>query len=519
MEIYKEIIKWPNCIEILIDINNFKIIHKTYGLFIIKFRSNDNIFTLESNGDINSNHLFRICKIKKQYIIDELFELFFDISNIIKEPFKYCTICANFNFKLLTEPSYCSMDCQKNIYNIWTNNIVSESVQNEITFKFLLETSISAYQSPKKDLIFKPFPPMFKDFNDMDQHIDISINELYNIIKNCQNDNEIINKININYYAFIKYLILSNNFNLKLEVIHQIKKDKLEYGKDIICFEILHNIIKKNKFDTNKPQFLYHGSNIYNWYSIMRNGLKNCSGTSLMANGAAYGNGIYFSDSAQMSNSYSRNIGTSEIRVIGIAQILDKEKYHKGGNVFVIPDEDNVLLKYLIVVPSSGSKYLNEFCNFIHNRESEIINSNGNMLNIVIKRLTKEYNSIKDKYEINIEQKNNNIIWNVIFKKQNFNIYLSIIFGSSFPHDPPFIMINKPTINCKNNDGIYNNGIIFVKNITPKFWNPKNKILDILNEIKDIIDNNQITINNNNNYDYDQVLMNYDDILKINNLY
>lgn len=40
-------------------------------------------------------------------------------------------------------------------------------------------------------------------------------------------------------------------------------------------------------------RFLFHGSGINNWYSIIRNGLRNLSNTGMMTAGAAYGEGIY----------------------------------------------------------------------------------------------------------------------------------------------------------------------------------------------------------------------------------
>ena len=38
---------------------------------------------------------------------------------------------------------------------------------------------------------------------------------------------------------------------------------------------------------------MFHGSGINNWYSIVRNGLRNLSNTGMMTAGAAHGAGIY----------------------------------------------------------------------------------------------------------------------------------------------------------------------------------------------------------------------------------
>jgi hypothetical protein len=47
--------------------------------------------------------------------------------------------------------------------------------------------------------------------------------------------------------------------------------------------------------------FGFHGSSIENWHSILRNGIKNMSGTAGQLNGAAYGNGVYISPTAGKS--------------------------------------------------------------------------------------------------------------------------------------------------------------------------------------------------------------------------
>lgn len=51
--------------------------------------------------------------------------------------------------------------------------------------------------------------------------------------------------------------------------------------------------------------FCFHGSSLENWYSIMRNGLRNLSNSALMTAGAAYGAGIYASSNYQTSFGYT----------------------------------------------------------------------------------------------------------------------------------------------------------------------------------------------------------------------
>lgn len=107
----------------------------------------------------------------------------------------------------------------------------------------------------------------------------------------------------------------------------------------------------------------FHGSRAENWHSILRNGLKNASGTALMVNGAAYGNGIYLSPHSSVSFGYSNvtygsNAAVSEEE----AKFIDVESMfciainevanidiNKSGNIWVQPHEEAVMTRFLFV--------------------------------------------------------------------------------------------------------------------------------------------------------------------------
>mmetsp|Transcript_35822 Transcript_35822/g.63974 ORF Transcript_35822/g.63974 Transcript_35822/m.63974 type:complete len:487 (-) Transcript_35822:1664-3124(-) len=65
---------------------------------------------------------------------------------------------------------------------------------------------------------------------------------------------------------------------------------------------------KQKLFDALKEKhgskFAFHGSPIENWHCILREGLRNHSGTSLQLHGAAYGRGVYLASSAGVSFGY-----------------------------------------------------------------------------------------------------------------------------------------------------------------------------------------------------------------------
>jgi len=123
----------------------------------------------------------------------------------------------------------------------------------------------------------------------------------------------------------------------------------------------------------NRSQFVFHGSPIQNWHSILHNGLVVASGTQKQINGAAYGTGIYLCTDPTYSYRYS--IGhsvtppapmkceeecctkTGAVRyardariVLSICEVVDNPtvlKKHHG--IWVLTDSDYVCVRLLFV--------------------------------------------------------------------------------------------------------------------------------------------------------------------------
>ncbi len=57
----------------------------------------------------------------------------------------------------------------------------------------------------------------------------------------------------------------------------------------------------------------FHGSRTENWHAILRQGVRNMSGTKGQLNGAAYGPGVYVSPTASMSLNYSQAVGRGAV--------------------------------------------------------------------------------------------------------------------------------------------------------------------------------------------------------------
>ena len=124
--------------------------------------------------------------------------------------------------------------------------------------------------------------------------------------------------------------------------------------------------------------FAFHGSAIENWHCILREGLKNVSGTPLQLHGAAHGKGVYFSPQAAVSSGYSKIqplssfvnhdenpnanifISDKEVRIMALCEIIDTD-IRRHGNIWVVPNDKHVIVRFLFVFVPTSSGFAEDF--------------------------------------------------------------------------------------------------------------------------------------------------------------
>lgn len=122
---------------------------------------------------------------------------------------------------------------------------------------------------------------------------------------------------------------------------------KVKYNNPAVCD-------KFDKLMSRSGHMAYHGSSVMNWYSIVYNGLFVAKGAQIV-NGASFGTGIYMSDSSTFSMEYSKR-GSHHNIIIGVFQVSEAiDTFKKSSNIYVIPDETKVCLRYLIYMKAGGS--------------------------------------------------------------------------------------------------------------------------------------------------------------------
>jgi ubiquitin-protein ligase len=105
--------------------------------------------------------------------------------------------------------------------------------------------------------------------------------------------------------------------------------------------------------------FAFHGSAIENWYSILRNGIRNLSNTHLMTAGAAHGVGVYAAENIMTSLGYCRFSSQGEwgfsmlhnppMNCMALVEIINKSNYSKGSNIYVVSNDRDLIIRYLLI--------------------------------------------------------------------------------------------------------------------------------------------------------------------------
>jgi poly [ADP-ribose] polymerase 6/8 len=110
----------------------------------------------------------------------------------------------------------------------------------------------------------------------------------------------------------------------------------------------------KEKFGS---MFLFHGSDGTRWHSVIRNGLKNATGTDMQANGAVLGPGIYFARSSDISlgyakeatNRYEKSGFGRKLKIIAICEVAMDPSLQDHKWAHTLQNEKACIVRFLLV--------------------------------------------------------------------------------------------------------------------------------------------------------------------------
>jgi ubiquitin-protein ligase len=428
---------------------------------------------------------------------------------------------------------------------------MSKSISNQLnnieTASFMIRLAVSAasIKESRAELILVPRPP-----ESTIQTLVPIVAFLKKLLKDdnvgClqnQSDEEIKEHYGEEAYNFL-CCILKDNI-LKFQAFTY--KISLDNGVSSLCkYKVTHSISAENNFrkKSTTKSYLYHGSHISNWYSILKNGLKNYSEDKTMRiNGAAYGAGIYLSNSVQLSASYSVSTGVSrrkqaspntDFMIIAVVELAgNSEDYKKSSTIFVVEDDSLIMIRELILIPiDTGTQVINtlavslneHYANDIHVEVNKKINrasvvSQRRLLSELTK-MKKERDKltadtipyvpalIEDnlfKWKVRLINFPQDLPITTQMKKYNIKeVELEIRFSMDYPHDPPFIRVVSPRFKWLTGH-ITKGGSICKEVLTRSGWNSIYKVDSILIDIRQTIgESNASIVSNGSAYTFEE---------------
>ena len=471
----------------------------------------DNVFFVPYDDNIDNIHFSNVVNKSNLTNLNQIPELIefivgLDLNN-------YCVVCQEkIDFQSDYFVSCGKQDCLYKYEELIVGNVVAEKFKEDSKkCKFLLKSAIDAIICERKYDIFEPFPRHFlkyevgelkretvskltgKNYDDAKnfQLINTTLKDIdktIKMIKTFKTDLELANYCGKDQYILIRFILMSCKVDIiKNDDILGIKHDKFQ------IYKIAHPVDKEEGFkqisNNMTTGYLFHGSRWCNWYSILRNGLKNCSKTKLMTAGAAHGNGIYLSNDINLSFGYG---SSGKESVIGVFEVIDKQKYLKSGTIFVVDDEKVLIQRYLLIIPAS---YKNDFLkdiNLIFNKTiyEDKLNANIRYNKKSIAKIVREYQTLsklnpdKSSFRIDVDP-NYPFEWKIFISKFDDNlpiaqdmkkfgiseIELEIKFPENYPFSPLFLRVVRPRF-TQLTGHITTSGAFCNELLTERGWSP-----------------------------------------------
>jgi poly [ADP-ribose] polymerase 6/8 len=286
------------------------------------------------------------------YFVLEICEAFLDLSD-------HCCLCRAKLNEPTVRPCVCEKEiCQVAFTDIGAGTSLLAEIRRDPAATDLLITCCGAASRTE---YLTPAPP------------NIGQSQVYHIISklpsvgdllNCNNEKELLQLIEIDAFKLLRWIILSNRSQF-ISLPNELKMKEFPSNNQFLT--LMASVEKERKFRALRAKygsiFLWHGSSLDRWHSIIRNGLINATGTRLQQSGAALGAGIYFARDSNSSNNYSKvgnniykasSLGSSTC-IIGLCEVAKVPELIDHGWAHTCTNEDACIVRFLFV--NSNFKY------------------------------------------------------------------------------------------------------------------------------------------------------------------
>jgi hypothetical protein len=213
---------------------------------------------------------------------------------------------------------------------------------NAETSQLIYELAICA--NPQR---FFPFPTYFRNNRKLKPTDDYTIDEY----KSMEQVLPLVNPANLQLTSAEAIALYETLYEPTIEL----RKLSTPIIPDIIEYQFKYNPIEERlkrielKKNSTPTHYLFHGSDKGNWYSILKNGVKNMSNTKFQTHGAVLGAGIYCTTQLSIAMSYGKYIAVLEVTG-------DIEPFKKGSAVYVIKTD---LIRPRYLLKTTVSAYIN----------------------------------------------------------------------------------------------------------------------------------------------------------------
>lgn len=310
----------------------------------------------------------------------------------------YCVNCMERHLGGIIQPSYPTV-CQRELcqwslteLGIGRARIDDMALHAEVV-DLLIAMTRAAANSSRSEKILSPFPLVYVKTDDggKEKALDPEKPEFAKVaesakllpsmqqVASLKNENqleEICNESGKFVYGLLQWIITSCPARIiSLQGDHRLRSMGTEYQFLVRSASPEHEEVFAQARQEHGSSFAFHGSSIENWHSILRKGLLNCSGTPLQMNGKSYGDGVYLSTNASVSLGYSkiqqrgsslsrvsrgsnqgvsnRFISDKHVCAMALCEVINDGLTRKNGYIWVVPNEKNVIIRFLFVfVPS-----------------------------------------------------------------------------------------------------------------------------------------------------------------------
>lgn len=252
-------------------------------------------------------------------------------------------------------------------------SISSDIINNEdlVDLFICLAYSASSSHVNNREKIFDPSPPFIAGGNRFDKiHSLIGNIPKVSSMRQHAEDGEaqlrrFLNGIDNEIYPFLHWLLhVKRGVMVKIPPKRRIPEFKTDHQFVSLAGTDPERRVQFNKWRAEfGTYFAFHGSAAENWHSILRNGLRNLSGTDLQRNGAAYGSGVYMAKDSSTSFSYSRvgsnwphsKFGTSSLLCLAIAEVAKGPGVPTVPNPYYVVSQDQYIMsRFFLFYPGNS---------------------------------------------------------------------------------------------------------------------------------------------------------------------